>query len=178
MGANNQKNFEKYPNPIWVETGSWHGDGIQQAIDAGFKELYSIELSHDLYLRCVDRFRDVPFVHLIEGDSSLVLDDLLSKLDKQITFWLDGHFSGGDTVLGKYKSPLMQELDAIANHKIKTHTIIIDDLRDWYVGNTGFNLDMLKEKIKSINPNYSFTFEDNQVDVDTCFRNDILIATV
>lgn len=52
MAANNQKNFEKYPNPIWVETGSHHGDGIQQAIDAGFKELYSIELSHDLYLRC------------------------------------------------------------------------------------------------------------------------------
>jgi hypothetical protein len=169
--------FQKYPNPVWVETGSWHGDGIQQALDAGFKNIYSIELSHELYLRCCDRFKDVPGVTLIEGDSCTALAELLSTIKESITFWLDGHFSGGDTVLGKYKSPLMQELDAIARHPLKNHTIIIDDLRDWYVGNTGFNLDMIKKKIKSINPDYSFTFADNQTDVDTRFKDDILIAT-
>jgi hypothetical protein len=172
MAANNKENFEKYPNPIWVETGSWHGDGIQQAIDAGFRELYSIELSHDLYLRCVDRFKDVPFVHLIEGDSSLVLDDLLNKLDKQITFWLDGHFSGGDTVCGKQNSPLMLELECIKRHSIKTHTIMIDDLRDWTKGNHGFDVPMIKESILQINPEYKFFYEDGII------PNDILVAKV
>jgi hypothetical protein len=164
--------FSKYPNPIWVETGSWHGDGIQQAIDEGFTEIYSIELSVDLHKRCSDRFKDVPFVHLIQGDSHLVLDALLSTLHQPITFWLDGHFSGGDTAMGKYNSPLMQELDCIARHEIKTHTILIDDLRDWYKGNHGFDVTMMKDKIRHINPDYRFFFEDGVV------SNDILVAKI
>jgi hypothetical protein len=170
--------FEKYPNPVFIETGTWHGDGVQQAIDAGFKVIYSIELSLELYQRCCERFKDVPFVSLIQGDSCIVLEDVISSIGDPITFWLDGHFSGGDTVMGKYKSPIMQELDAIGRHPIKNHTILIDDLRDWYIGNTGFNPDMIKDKILSINPNYTFTFEDGHVDENTHFLNDILVAQI
>lgn len=164
--------FSKYPNPIWVETGSWHGDGIQQAIDEGFTEIYSIELSEALHQRCSERFKDVPFVHLIQGDSHLVLDSLLATLHQPITFWLDGHFSGDDTVMGKYNTPLMQELDCIARHGVKTHTILIDDLRDWYKANHGFDIPMIMAKISAINPKYRFNFEDGII------PNDILVASV
>jgi hypothetical protein len=155
-----------------VETGSWHGDGIQQAIDEGFTEIYSIELSHALHERCNDRFKDNKFVTLIEGDSHLVLDAVLKPINDQITFWLDGHFSGDDTVMGKFNSPLMQELDCIARHHIKTHTILIDDMRDWYKANHGFDVNMIKGKILAINPSYKFSFEDGVV------PNDILVAQV
>ena len=39
------ENFKKYPNPVFVETGSLMGDGIQQALEAGFQKVISIELS-------------------------------------------------------------------------------------------------------------------------------------
>ncbi len=168
----NTEIFKRYPNPVFVETGTWHGDGVQQALDAGFERVYSIELSQALYERCKERFKDEPRVTLIQGDSHLVLDDLLKSIDKPITFWLDGHFSGDDTVMGKYNSPLMQELDCIARHNIHTHTILIDDMRDWYKGNHGFDANMMRAKILAMNPEYGFSFEDGII------PNDIMVARV
>ena len=37
--------FKKYPNPVFIETGTCHGIGVQMALDAGFKYVFSIELS-------------------------------------------------------------------------------------------------------------------------------------
>ena len=83
--------FEKYPNPIFIETGSMGGDGIKQALDEGFKVIYSIELAEKWYLHCVERFKKVPGVHMINGDSGELLEGLLKIIDKPTTFWLDGH---------------------------------------------------------------------------------------
>lgn len=164
--------FKKYPNPIFVETGTYWGDGVQQALDAGFKTIYSIELGDELYDRCVERFKDRPNVHLLHGESYLVLEDLLPLLNEPITFWLDAHHSGGDTVMGKYNTPLLHELDAIGRHHIKTHTILIDDLRDWRMDNHGFDVDTLRTKIKALNPHYAFYFEDGHV------PKDVLVAKI
>jgi hypothetical protein len=170
--SSNKGLFSKYPNPVFVETGTWHGDGVQQAIDEGFTKIYSIELSIDLYKMCCERFKDIPTVTLIQGDSHLVLDNLLNTIDEPITFWLDGHFSGDDTVMGKYNSPLMQELNAIERHKIKTHTILIDDLRCWNMGDHRFDEESLRKKLLKINPQYKLLLEDGTV------TDDILVAKI
>jgi hypothetical protein len=34
---------------VFIETGTWIGDTIQKALDIGFKEIKSIELSVDLF---------------------------------------------------------------------------------------------------------------------------------
>ena len=138
---------------------------------------YSIELEDNLYLRCVERFKDKN-IHLIHGDSTEVLDSLLSDIDVPVTFWLDGHSSGTDpdtgivTTFGKYKSPILQELDIIQRHHIKTHTILIDDLRLWSIAEYGFDTKTIMEKCLQINPRYEFTFEDGYV------KNDILVAWI
>ena len=167
-----QNLFKKYPNPVFVETGTYQGDGVQMALDAGFKTIYSIELIPEYYAYPVERFKGVENVHLILGDSHLVLDELLSKINEPITFWLDGHLGGGVCWLAKYDSPLVQELEAIGRHHIKTHTILIDDLRDWHIETRGFDTEVLKRKILEINPDYVFTFEDGHV------PNDILVAKI
>ena len=48
----NSKFFALYPNRIFVETGSFNGDGIQAAIEAGFETIHSIELSEHYYNHC------------------------------------------------------------------------------------------------------------------------------
>ena len=45
-------------NPVFVETGSHIGNGIQEAIDAGFTEVYSIELSGKFFNICKERFKN------------------------------------------------------------------------------------------------------------------------
>ena len=164
--------FKKYPNSIFVETGTYLGDGVQMALDADFKTVYSIEIRPEYMDQTTERFKGMDNVHLICADSHLVLDELLSKIDEPITFWLDSHLCGGACSIAKYDSPLIQELEAIGRHHIKTHTILIDDLRLWNVEIYGFNTEILKQKILEINPSYTFLLEEGFV------INDILVAKI
>jgi len=123
--------FRKYLHPIFIETGSHVGNGIRRALDAGFKNIYSIELSYKFYKNCCLRFEDELQVRLYKGDASEVLPEILKDINEPVTFWLDAHYSGDDTAIGEHHSSLLQELDAIKQHPVKTHTILMDDIRIW-----------------------------------------------
>jgi len=176
MPANNEI-FKKYMNPAFIETGSYLGDGIQSAIDAGFNKVYSIELSPLHFHNCVERFKYNLKVHLVLGESHKELEALLKNINTPVTFWLDGHYSGPHTAKGEVESPLLQELEIISRHHIKNHTILIDDLRCWSIENHGFNTAILKDKCLDINSNYKFTLE-NGYDKGQTFIDDILVAYV
>jgi hypothetical protein len=123
--------FARTPNCVFVETGSYLGDGIQAALDAGFQRVISIELSDKYFALCQERFANDVRVTLVQGDSALILGEVISQISTNITFWLDGHYSAGDTAQGVVMIPLLEELQAIADHPIKTHTLLIDDMRCW-----------------------------------------------
>lgn len=165
--------FKRHANPVFIETGSYVGEGIDHALEAGFSEIYSIELSPYYHHFCCRKFFQYPNVRLIFGDSSVVLKVVLSNLQRRATFWLDGHYSAGNTALGNTHTPILQELAQIANHPIKTHTILIDDVR--LFGTVEFDFIELHEiidTIKQINANYHISFEDGYV------PNDVLVAEV
>lgn len=97
FGITTSEVFKCHQKRIFVESGSYRGDGIQNALDAGFEEIYSIELAPHLHEVCAKRFADNPHVHLYLGDSSVVLKTILDEIYEPVTFWLDGHYSWGDT---------------------------------------------------------------------------------
>jgi hypothetical protein len=168
------ENFSKYLNGIFIETGSFVGDGIQQALNAGFKKVISIELSDKYFEISKNRFLNNPNVEIIKGDSFKVLPDIIGNINEPITFWLDGHHSCGDTALGEYWAPLMQELEVINQHSIKNHTIMIDDMRCWQEPNQvhGFHKKDIFDKLKEINSDYKFNYEDGSE------KKDILVAYI
>ncbi len=168
-----KETFAKYPNEYFIESGGFFGDGIQMAIDAGFKKIYSIELKPAFHENNCLRFASYPFVNLVLGDTTDMLPVVLRKIDAPATFWLDGHYSGPGTARGKTNTPLLTELEHIAQHHIKTHTILIDDIRQFGTSDMDFiTLDEVVEKIRSINPDYEFLFEDGYI------SNDVLVAIV
>jgi hypothetical protein len=116
----------------FVETGTWHGDTLA-AVRGRFDQLYSVELSPELYKQNTARFAGCQDVHLFCGDSGAVINEILGQLDgKPTLFWLDAHPSGGDTVGDE--SPLQRELDAILS-SVNTGVILIDDLQDCWQHN-------------------------------------------
>lgn len=168
-------NFKKHPNPIFIETGSYVGRGIQSAVNANFDRIISIELSNKYYNQCVNMFKNNPKVELYLGDSSMILPKILKDIDKPCTFWLDGHFSGGDTACGNLPVPLLEELNAIKNHHIIEHTILIDDMRllrnhlaEWK--DLTYNINDIRKLLYEINPLYTISFEDGVE------ANDIMVA--
>lgn len=165
--------FEKYKNTqYFFETGSHIGEGIQKAINAGFTHIMSTELAPRYHNYCVNRFTNNKNVHLYLGDTEDMMENLISKINEPITFWLDGHNSGGDTAWGKHESPLMQELEIIKRHPIKTHTIIIDDLRCWEKPHYDFDKQDIINFVKTINPDYRILYENGHVE------NDIMVAHI
>jgi hypothetical protein len=165
--------FRSHPNRIFIESGSYRGDGIQNALDAGFEEIYSIELSPHLYHHCCKRFAGNKRVHLYFGDSSNVLSNILDEIDEPVTFWLDGHYSWGDTAKGNSNTPILNELAAIAEHHINTHTILIDDVRQFGAMEFDFiDENTILRMLLQINPDYRIYYQDGYQ------KNDVLVAEI
>jgi hypothetical protein len=171
----NAEIFGKYRNRVFVETGSYVGDGIRAALAAGFEVVHSIELAPKYFAMCQRKFKDDPRVILHFGDSTSVLPGILEGLKEPATFWLDGHWSCDDTALGAKATPLMEELEAIGRHPIKTHTILIDDMRCWKREDPiiGFSAEDVRERVLRVNEKYRVWVEDS-----ARFEKDILVASV
>lgn len=118
----------RYDLKIFVETGTFYGDTLE-GVMGWFETLYSIELSRDLYDAAKRRFRDDPKVNLIWGDSGDQIATLMHKIDRPTLFWLDGHYSGGETARGEHDTPIYKELEHILNAPDLGHVILIDDAR-------------------------------------------------
>ncbi|MEZ6066345.1 MAG: hypothetical protein R3B90_11710 [Planctomycetaceae bacterium] len=111
-----------------VETGTYKGDMLL-ALQEQFRQLYSIELHQGLHERVCQMFHGKPHVRLLQGDSGERLGDVLSELDRPALFWLDGHFSAGQTARGDLNTPVIAELERILAHPVKEHVVLIDDAR-------------------------------------------------
>jgi hypothetical protein len=122
----------------FVETGTYLGDTLAQ-LCGDFDTLHSIELSRDYYERASVRFGGQPKIHLINADSTSGFETALGSLpDERAMFWLDAHYSGGDTAKGQSNTPVESELRAILAHPQRSDIILIDDLRYFWRARPGF----------------------------------------
>lgn len=127
---------EKFDPKIFIETGTYRGDMVNR-MSKRFDKIYSIELSPELHAAAIRRFASQPHIEILQGDSGAVLPELLKRVDKPALFWLDAHFSGGETTRTDIDTPIEAELRVILNHKVKNHVVLIDDARE-FVGKNGY----------------------------------------
>lgn len=154
-------NLGQFLNPVFIETGLYKGVGIRKALEAGFRSIYSIEVSKQHVARATNVFRG-PIrngrVILIHGNSVEKLPGLLEQLpDACCTFWLDAHFGAGD-------HPLKHELAIIAEHPRNDHIVLIDDLRMF--GKWKLELSEIRELLLQINPEYALSRLCGQIPKD------------
>jgi len=158
--------FAKGDSTVFVETGTNIGSGVQQALNAGFEKIISIECIPSLYENCKNRFSDNKNVEIIFGNSREELFPSIKNIKEKIVFWLDGH--------EYYDIPLLEELECIENSFRDDHTILIDDIRmmgseEW----SNFSLQPVIDKIKKINSQYQISYLDSYMGL-----SDILLAKI
>ena len=159
------KTFSKrYGLKILVETGTYYGDMVEAMKDV-FNQLYSIELSAELYKKAKKRFKGEKHIELICGDSGLELMNLMSKIDQPTLFWLDGHYSAGVTAKGEKDTPIYEELNHILNSTDKGHVLIIDDARCFGADPNYPSIKELCDFIKSKRANLDIVIQDDCIRV-------------
>jgi len=162
--------LSKYPNKTFVETGTNRGGGVQVALDAGFERVVSIEINENLYSHARNRFINDSRVAILHGDSTKLLWNVIKGINHEITFWLDGHTA--------YKNiPIIDELEIIGRHHIKTHTIMIDDRRA--MGSPiwrGVTEKQVIKGLKKVNKSYSISYEKT-IEKSVYGHLDIIVAS-
>jgi hypothetical protein len=112
----------------FVETGTYHAVTTEWAA-ARFERVVTVELAPELHARAVERLR--PHRSRVEarhGDSRTVLREIVPTLDGPALFWLDAHWSGGETAGDASDCALLEEIQIIRSSPHE-HYILIDDAR-------------------------------------------------
>ena len=122
----------------FIETGTLNG-GTIFALEPYFNKLYTIEVSSKYYNETKSRYKGNK-INFVLGDSALIFKDLLTTIDANAIFFLDGHWSSGDTGKGEKDCPLVEEITEI-NEKFRHEAIIIiDDYRLFGKSCKNFNM--------------------------------------
>lgn len=150
---------KKYGLQILIETGTYLGTMVNATRDT-FKKIYTIELDKKLYLHAKNKFKKFKFINVYPGDSTKILPNLLKKINTPCLFWLDAHFSKGITAKGIKETPIIEELNSIFKHKVKSHVILIDDANEFTGENDYPSLSYLM-KIISKNTNLKLEIKHN-----------------
>ena len=153
-----QANFKEYP--VFIETGTNNGH-TTFAVEPHFSKVYTIELSEKYYTKTKSKYKGNK-IDFILGDSSKVLGEILPNISDKTIFFLDGHWSSGDTAKGEKDCPLVEEITHINNLFKNEAIIIIDDYRlfekspktghneDWSDINKAVLLKILDDRINKV----------------------------
>jgi hypothetical protein len=141
-----------------VETGTFQGD-MAFALRDVFDSIETIELGPHLHALAEQRFRRFPQICCLLGDSAACLPKVLARLHEPALFWLDAHYSGGETAKGDRETPVISELESIFRHPVKGHVILIDDARCFDGTHDYPTLNELREMVKGVRPDLAFGVE-------------------
>jgi hypothetical protein len=120
-----QDDYTKYNT--FIETGTNMG-WTTFNMEPHFKKVYTIEISELYYNSTKSKYHGNKIEFLL-GDSSDVFQSLLPTINDPTIFFLDGHWSNGNTGKGVKDIPLLEEIKHINTLFKHDAILIIDDFR-------------------------------------------------
>lgn len=111
---------------VFAEGGTYRG-GTAQKMSRKFSKVFTIEKSDAMYEQSKEKLSSIENVTMLKGDTRDHLHNILNEND-DILFWLDAHWSGGETYGQNDQCPLISELEIIFSYE-KNQVILIDDAR-------------------------------------------------
>jgi hypothetical protein len=186
------KEFRQYSD-TFCETGNAAGDGLQRALDAGFKYIMGVEAQEMYYDMCLGRFKNKGNILLFLGKSISELPYILEmRKNNSMIFYLDAHVSGptsfgyedwvknyedwiknGEESEAAQDKIIKAELNIILSN-YNRHIICIDDVNGLSDGHAVEYMDLCLK----YNPDYKFRFYDECLSGDKNFyyKDKILTA--
>jgi hypothetical protein len=112
-----------------IETGTFRGASARQLASL-FSRVWTIEWSEQLWAQARERLLDQPGITCLQGSSADVIGDAIESAAGPSLYWLDGHWSGGETAGSVDECPVLAEIGAIdASPHGAGSAVLIDDAR-------------------------------------------------
>ena len=145
----------------FIETGTYYGDMVD-ACKGSFCRMFSVELDKDLCGRAKARFSGFDHISIVHGDSAQVLGQILATVEEPCLFWLDAHYSAGNTARGDLNTPVKHELEHIFGSSCaERHVILIDDAR-CFTGQDDYpTVEELRDFVLGTHPTWVFKVEND-----------------
>jgi hypothetical protein len=156
---------QKYRLYTLIETGTYKGEMVEAMLPV-FRQIHSVELHSALFASAKDKFKKHSHVTMWQGDSAIVLEDILKQLQEPALFWLDGHYSGVGTARGNNDTPVIKEIAGIGAHPLNSkHVVLIDDAH-CFNGSNGYpTLRAMEKMAAEMFPKHHFKIQDNIVEI-------------
>lgn len=153
----------RHNTSIMIETGTLFGDMVE-AMKDHFDQLFSIEISHELATKAKQRFAGNDKIRIIENDSAVALKSLVPEIRHPALFWLDGHYSGGNTGKGEKDTPIMEELATIYASDLD-HIVLIDDARLFGSDKDYPSVEELETYVRKLRPDVVISSENDCISI-------------
>jgi hypothetical protein len=111
----------------FIEGGTFRAKTAKWAA-SHFRQVITIEASRILFDQLKPQHHVFPNINFLFGDTRDLLPAIVEALDGPAVFWLDSHWSAGDTFGVNDECPLLKELEIIESSP-REHIILIDDAR-------------------------------------------------
>ncbi|MBK9712997.1 MAG: hypothetical protein IPO81_17060 [Kouleothrix sp.] len=119
--------LERYAIPNFVETGTFQGSTAAWA-SRHFKRVFTIEFAEPIYRQALATHGGLGNISFLYGHTREKLAEVVAQLDAPSLFWLDAHWSGGQTYGAGDECPVLDEI-AIIDQTRADSFILIDDAR-------------------------------------------------
>lgn len=119
-----------YVEGTWIGAGTFVGDTTAKLARRASK-VFTTEPIPAIAGVAGVRFRGNPRVEVLEGPSGDLLAPLCRSVSDPVSFWLDGHASGGPTFRGPQVTPVRKELVTIGDNlgRWDRVSVMADDVR-------------------------------------------------
>jgi hypothetical protein len=117
-------------NAPWLETGTYYGD-TTAVLAKQSPSVVTLEPMPELYEEASARLKHLSNVEVINAPSETAFASTAMRLGNKVNFWLDGHYSSGNTFRGVSDTPIELELAVISQlvQKGGHVAVFIDDVR-------------------------------------------------
>jgi hypothetical protein len=142
----------------FYESGTYYGTTIIE-MQKHFHKLVTVEISVNIFRNTHTHLVQYSNIHHINGASENIIQDIIKENEDEYIFFLDGHYSSGDTGSSDIDVPLLEELKHINEYYNRNGLIIIDDYNLFQTnGNEDWSNITIENVIQCFKKNQIYTY--------------------
>jgi len=150
----------------FYESGTYYATTTLE-MQPHFKKIFTIEVSLNIFENThkhLSQYNNI--THINGATEDIIKDIIINNSKEEFIFFLDGHYSSGDTGSSNIDVPLLEELKQINTYYKKKGLIIIDDYNLFQTnGNEDWSNITINNVLKCFSNNqiYTYFIQDNRM---------------